>query len=54
MLEFDRSTEAPFTLTQCGECDEGCEFCDRGWELLPVCTLEELVQLLGGDPEVLW
>lgn len=53
MLEFDRSTEAPFTLAQCGECDEGCEFCNRGWDLLPVCTLEELVQLLGSDPEVL-
>lgn len=53
MLELHRSTIAPVTLAQCGECDEGCEFCDGGWELLPVCTLEELVELLGSDQEVL-
>jgi hypothetical protein len=53
VLDFDRSTIAPVTLAVCGDCDEGCEFCDGGWELLPVCTLDELIELLGGDQEVL-
>ena len=53
MLEFDRSTIAPVTLARCSDCDDGCEWCDGGWELLPVCTLDELIELLGGDQEVL-
>jgi hypothetical protein len=52
VLEFDRLTMASFTLAQCGECDDGCESCDAGWMLLPVCSFEEFVQLLSSDPEV--
>lgn len=47
-----RLSISPVTLAQCGECDDGCETCDgQRWELLPVLTLEEFIDLLASDPE---